>query len=82
MVRHIKMTNLHMYKRCPVLKHGGLQIKKNLNKEIKARSVHCPQHHCAKKASITTTREQSVIVTSQLLAAGYCIDDVTIGQYF
>ena len=36
----------------------------------------------AKKASITTTREQSVIVTSQLLATGSCIDDVTIGQHF
>ena len=34
------------------------------------------------KASIATTREQSVIVTSQLLATGSCIDDVTIGQYF
>ena len=36
----------------------------------------------AKKASMTTTREQSVIVTSQLLATGSCIDDVTIGQHF
>ena len=43
---------------------------------------HWPQHHCAKKASIATTREQSVIVTSQLLATGFCIDDVTIGQHF
>ena len=36
----------------------------------------------AKKASMATTREQSVIVTSQLLATGSCIDDVTIGQHF
>ena len=42
---------------------------------------HCPHHHCAKKASIATTPEQSVIVTPQLLAAGSCNDDVTIGQY-
>ena len=41
---------------------------------------YCPQHHCAKKASIETT--QSVIVTSQLLAASSCIDDVIIGQHF
>ena len=54
----------------PVLKHGGHKKNNNLGKEIEARSVHCPQHHCAKKASITTTREQSVIVMSQLLAAG------------
>ena len=39
-------------------------------------------HRCAKKASIATAREQSVIVTSQLLATGSCIDDVTIGQHF
>ena len=26
--------------------------------------------------------EQSVIVTSQLLAASSCIDDITIGQHF
>ena len=46
------------------------EIKNNLSKEIKARNVlgalccdHCP-HHCAKKASIATTREQSVIVGS------------------
>ena len=38
--------------------------------------------HCVKKASIATTREESVIVTSQWLAAGSCIDDVTIGQHF
>ena len=31
---------------------------------------------------LATTREQSVIVTSQLLATGSCIDDVTIGQHF
>ena len=43
---------------------------------------HCPQHHCARKVSIATMREQSVIVTSQLLAAGSCIDDVTIVQHF
>ena len=36
----------------------------------------------AKKASIATTREQSVIVTSQLLVIGSCIDDVIIGQHF
>ena len=30
--------------------------------------------HFAKKTSIVTTREQSVIVKSQLLAAGSCID--------
>ena len=36
----------------------------------------------AKKASIATTREQSVIVTTQLLATGSWIDDVTIGQHF
>ena len=42
---------------------------------------HCP-HRCAKKASIATRREQSVIVTSQLLATGSCINDVTIGQHF
>ena len=36
----------------------------------------------AEKASIATTREQSVIVTSQLLATGSCIDDVTICQHF
>ena len=41
---------------------------------------HQPQHHCDKKASIETTREQPVIVTSLLLAAGSCIDDVTIGK--
>ena len=35
-----------------------------------------------KKVSIATTREQSVIVTSQLLATDSCIDDVTIGQNF
>ena len=34
----------------------------------------------AERASIETTREQSVIVTSQLLSN--CIDDVTIGQHF
>ena len=64
------------------------KIKINLSKVNKARNVlgrplccdHCP--HCAKKASIATTREQSVIVTSQLLAVGSCIDDVTIGQHF
>ena len=39
---------------------------------------HCPQRHCVKKASIPTTREQSVIVTSQLLATGSCSDDVTL----
>ena len=38
--------------------------------------------HCAKKTPIANTREQSVIVTSQLLAAGSCIDNVTIGQHF
>ena len=43
---------------------------------------HCPQHHCAKKASIETTRKQSVIVTSQWLTAGSCIDDVTIVHIF
>ena len=43
---------------------------------------HCPQHHRAKRASIETTRVQSVIVTSQLLAASSCTDDVTIGQQF
>ena len=43
---------------------------------------HCPQHHCAKKASIATMREESVIVTAQLLVTGSCIDDVTIGQHF
>ena len=37
--------------------------------------------HCAKKASIATTQKQSVIVTSQLLVVGSCIDDVTIGQH-
>ena len=37
---------------------------------------------CAKKAPIATTPEQSVIVTSQLLAVGSSIDDVTIGQHF
>ena len=31
---------------------------------------------------LATTREQSVIVTSQLPAAGSCIDDVTMGQHF
>ena len=36
----------------------------------------------AKKGSITTTQEQYVTVTSQLLATGSCIDDVTIGQHF
>ena len=36
----------------------------------------------AKKASITTTQEQYVTVTSQLLATGSYIDDVTIGQHF
>ena len=39
-----------------------------------------PQRNCDKKASIETAWEQSVIVTSQLLAAVSCIDDVAISQ--
>ena len=75
----------------PCWNTGGHKIKK-INKEIKARSVLsrplcCDAvmnflFHCVGKASIATTREQSVIVTSQLMAAGSCIDDVTIGQHF
>ena len=38
------------------------------------------QRHCHKKAPIETTWEQSVIVTSQLLAVGSWIDDVAVGQ--
>ena len=41
-----------------------------------------PQWHCDKKASIENPWEQSVIVTSQLPAAGSCVDDVTMGQHF
>ena len=40
---------------------------------------HWPHRHCEKKTSIKHTREQSVTMTSQLLAAGSSIDDVTIG---
>ena len=43
---------------------------------------HCHQHNYAKKASIETTRELYVIVTSQMLAVSSCIDDVRIGQHF
>ena len=57
------------------------QILKNLAQTCLLQT-HCSQHHCARKASIETTQEQSVIVTSQLLATSSCIDDVTIGQHF
>ena len=43
---------------------------------------HWPQRQYAKKASLKTPREQSVIVTLQLPATGSCVDDVTIGQHF
>ena len=43
---------------------------------------HWLQRHCDKKASIKTLWEQSVIVTSQLPAAGSCVYEVTIGQHF
>ena len=42
---------------------------------------HWPQHHCDKEVSIEHTQKQSVIVTSQLLAAGPCIDDVANGKH-
>ena len=60
------------------------QILKKLDTDVSFTNSlnHCPKHHCAKKASIETTREQLVIVMSQLLAASSCIDDVTIGQHF
>ena len=41
-----------------------------------------PQRHCNKKASIEISRAHSVLVTSQLLAAGLLVNDVTIGQHF
>ena len=40
------------------------------------------QRHCDKKASIETPRKQSVIVTSQLPAAGSCVDEIKIDQHF
>ena len=43
---------------------------------------HWPQRHCDKKASIETTREQSIIVTSQLPVVGSWVDDATLGQHF
>ena len=43
---------------------------------------HLPQRQCDKKASTETTRQQSVIMTSQLPVASSCIDDVTISQHF
>ena len=58
------------------------QIFSIMLKNVSYSLDHCPQHHCAKKASIVTTWEQSVIVTSQLLVTGPSIDDVTIGQHF
>ena len=69
----------------PRVETRGSPNLKKINKEVILVN-HCAAmnflFHFARKASIATTREHSVIVTSQLLAVGSCIDDVTIGQHF
>ena len=49
--------------------------------QFSTKHVHSSSESCAKKAPIATTPEQSVIVTSHLLAVGSSIDDVTISGW-